>query len=261
MSSPSWAVDFSRRPSTQSQVGMLFTSLEDLHVEGNSLYARGIRIGIIETLLECSTNNTWSFAQDTRMVGELLQSIDLNAVYVTGGTLLEAVARSLILNEFAEEYEPYYTYKPSKHILLEPLSFTSGVSLSTPDQPDDELTDYRSALDPCHGKSVFFTKMGHVGTCSRFAQAGDIVVYLVDCNTSMVLRRRSLTEYLVVSSAYCHGVMGGEPFLGELPSEVERVWHTKYQAWVFRKRGDTRSALFTGSTIRGCPRRMDTVCQ
>jgi hypothetical protein len=63
--SSSWVLNFSKCPFYPSRAGMLVHSLEDAYVRGDSLYMKGVRVGVIEILHECGLDNTSSAAEDT----------------------------------------------------------------------------------------------------------------------------------------------------------------------------------------------------
>ena len=76
----------------------------------------------------------------------------------------------------------------------------------------------------CHNRSLFRTKEGHMGLGPKAAEIGDLVVALLNCGSTMILRPRQDDQYQVVGESYCHGFMDGEAFLGPVPASKQLVW-------------------------------------
>jgi hypothetical protein len=75
----------------------------------------------------------------------------------------------------------------------------------------------------CYGRSFFKGSGGCIGLAPRGAQAGDLLVTLLECDSAMVLRPAANGYFKVIEEAFCEGAMEGEALMGPLPGSFRRL--------------------------------------
>ncbi|KAG7010143.1 hypothetical protein G7Y79_00001g004150 [Physcia stellaris] len=137
----------------------------------------------------------------------------------------DKICRTLCCNEFAECYEP----KSSNLVdCRQTIEHFNDCAKSTDEVSDDFLDPYRRTLDLFYA-SVFnrafvFTEEGYIGLTPKKARPNDIIVTLLGCQSSIVLRPTDKGTYIVVGSCYVHDIITGDLLLGPLPKNWQRVW-------------------------------------
>ncbi|KAM0798112.1 heterokaryon incompatibility protein-domain-containing protein [Usnea florida] len=156
----------------------------------------------------------------------LIQRLNLQKTehlsYVAGGSLIDAVCRTLIQNIFCNEYHPPKTYYAR---FEESRDFVLALSLDkNPKFNSDASIDSKKFLESvrtyCSKRSFIITEEGYIGIAPRATKPGDRVCVLLGCRTPLLLRKTSGLQSQVVGECYIHGVMDGEAFLGPLLATV-----------------------------------------
>jgi hypothetical protein len=75
----------------------------------------------------------------------------------------------------------------------------------------------------CYGRSFFKSSGGHIGLAPRGAQAGDLLVTLLECDSATVLKPAENGYFKVVGEAFCEGAMEGEALMAPLPGAFRRL--------------------------------------
>lgn len=234
VNTPTWVPDFSHYIPKQFRRGIIIYSLETPNVQNNRLIVRGKRVGTITSIRELG--RSWSIERTVR----LLKDIDVSTAYVGGGSLFEAIIRTLVTDDFAERQLPYDNFRPSDKIVEDFYTWIKDVESHTAKMKSLDYHSYRVWLTYCSTRSFFETVEGYVGLCPAYTQLGDQVVSVIGCDRPLVLRPSDTENdtYSVVGAAYCHGAMAAEAFLGPLPSTMQYMYHKGMDAWVLKCRAD-----------------------
>ena len=138
---------------------------------------------------------------------------------------IDMICRTLCCNEFADCYEP----KASNLVdCRQTIEHFNDCAKSTDEVSDDFLDPYRRTLDLFYAsvinRAFVFTEEGYIGLTPKTTRPNDIIVTLLGCQSSIVLRPTDKGTYIVVGSCYVHEIMTGDLLLGPLPKKWQRVW-------------------------------------
>lgn len=222
---PSWVPDFSVPKSTMNLDSIIMASTLSQRPEITEvLHTQGVQISTVQLLWEFKFNSESTGYQTAIELNGFLSEFEIKGRYLNGEEMSEAFVRTITSNQFQESCDPIHPGFPSFEANREFWNYMSTFRSDSiePIPPNlDRLFDYmRGALT---GRSIFVTVEGHIGLCPVFTKLGDVIVFLVGCQTPLTLRPHVNDAYLVVGEVYCHGMMFGEPFLGPLSPGVNCV--------------------------------------
>ncbi|KAL8994655.1 MAG: hypothetical protein Q9169_005435 [Polycauliona sp. 2 TL-2023] len=147
----------------------------------------------------------------------LLKRVPFYRPHATDSEILDALCRTICMNEFSDAFVP----------------------------PDDDLPDFEESL--CHllyetsaasknsglfvhqmwhsncGRRVLITNEGSIGLGPKTAEPGDQIYVILGCRSPLVIRQARSGNYIIVGECYIHGIMEGETLLGPLPDEWQSV--------------------------------------
>ena len=155
--------------------------------------------------------------------------LDLDRPYVAGGSLLDAMCYTLLLNQFPENFSDPREHqaisfdvvkKQIKHLI------TKGPIKSA----DDLGVEISGILNTIKKFALawryFITSDGYVGATLWHSRPHDKVVAIPGVGDPLVIRPLQDGTYHLVGRCYMHGVMQGEPFLGALPPRIHQFSKT-----------------------------------
>ena len=159
----------------------------------------------------------WSemlFGEATRAEAETLtHALNSYPNYITGGTMDDALWRTLICNTtFTGErirdayHENYLSWRAVKAMLLSAENHFDAVM--------SEHYSRAKIFDQVHsnaitGKRFFTTQRGFIGLAPSRTVRGDLVCVLKGATVPFILREAD-KGYILVGESYCHGIMYGE---------------------------------------------------
>lgn len=138
--------------------------------------------------------------------------------YVAGGSLVDAICRTLCCNYFAENYLPVVTSLPGTEKSIEYMrNLMDNRELI-------ERWSYVDQVDRCaEGRTYFRTRSGHIGLGPSSIQPEDQACMVLGSDALLILRTMVGNTYRVVGECYIDGFMKGEAFLGALPSKWQLI--------------------------------------
>ncbi|KAI7779390.1 hypothetical protein LA080_000870 [Diaporthe eres] len=204
-SMPSWRPDWSKketifgrvfwRGAASSQLAAVYSVTSDRRV----LSLSGVSTMTIECLQTVpdilTARHVRGFADAIR---HLIPENELSGQYVTGISMKEAYARTILSNALEEHSEPWVGYEPSLEDGIRTLEHL--YRLEGERDPEDKslgpLTGFfgvsRAMLG---GRQLMHATGGYLGIAPPLAREGDIVCVLLGCHTPMVLRPRADNQF------------------------------------------------------------------
>lgn len=155
---------------------------------------------------------------------------------------MEAFCSMLCADNFAERWYPYVLggerplYHDSVNFIMHILGKEAKQSVESASIPQAYLQDVQAA---CKMRSLFM--MNHyMGLApKKKKQIGDEVVILFGSATPLVVRRvgheSDASSYHLVRICYAHGLMQGQPVVGDLPLYIKDVYGVNSMANFFLK--------------------------
>ncbi|KAI1130962.1 heterokaryon incompatibility protein-domain-containing protein [Nemania abortiva] len=193
------------------------------------LRSAGFACAIVESVQKINLRVLYS----SPLIAEEIRKLaprDIEGIYGTGGSFLEAYCRTLCCNEFGDRWVPPKAHFPYSS---ESVEFVASLLDQTGNSNDIALLGsgarrYLSSICKfCRGRSLFSTKEGYIGLGPKSTKPGDQVCTLFGRDTPLILRpfmQGAETKYQVIGECYTHGLMTGEALLGDLPENVEQVF-------------------------------------
>jgi len=201
-------------------------------VDQRILRAYGISCGQIATITKIDEKMMFSGddAGNLREVRRLMIACNINTdPNKSSGISLEAYCRTLCVDNFAEKWDPPVPQEP-------PYQHCFDLIISALNSDTDSMGQLLKlpfaasflgqARQACKMRNLFITQEGNIGLAPKAAQPGDEVCVLFGCINPMVVRRvpnSSSPQYRLVGECYTHGMMQGQPILGELPQHIHEV--------------------------------------
>ena len=160
-------------------------------------------------------------------VKNIATSIIKSDEYVGGGTMADAVCRTLCYDISSDRYLPAKTTYPDcsqcRNLLLDIVKVKDGyikvLELST--ESEKYLSYVSRAM---RGRSFLVTKDGYIGLAPQAVEPGDQICIVFGCNAPLILRPDEIGRRSVVGECYIHGRMDGATLLGPLPSMWQNVY-------------------------------------
>lgn len=199
-------------------------------------------------------NNDWSRAIE--FLRRIAQQLSMTATYPSGGTLLRAIARTVVCGAILDYvYHPDGNYPTSEIAEAEVRRFVSGVDLVEEDyRVGSNAQRFLKRMDwGSGGNNFIMCSGGYVGVAPPFAKVGDEVFIIVGCQQPLILRKHpeGSNRYSVVGECYVEGCARAEPLLGNLPDHIGFSWKEgTAMIWWSRRFRDLRS----GKLYREDPR-------
>lgn len=197
------------------------------HISGGPLTMSGCRAATVTQTVEiCRADDPYPPSY-TRIYAALRSLLCLlrERLLVDFDTHIELICRTLCRNRFASCYEP-----KSDNLVdcRETMEFFINCVKSSDEISDDFLAPYTRYLDNFHtgvaNRGFVFTKEGYFGLAPKAARPNDIIVAILGCQSSIVLRPTEKDNFIVVGESYVHEIMTGDLLLGPLPNDWQRVW-------------------------------------
>ncbi|KAI0096631.1 heterokaryon incompatibility protein-domain-containing protein [Nemania sp. FL0031] len=152
--------------------------------------------------------------------------------YVTGESLLEAYARTLICNDLRDRTPSGRVPKPERwqgqydiNPLFGEFAQEGDITLS------DLTTAEKHPLEMLVGRRLLECENGSIGIGPSDAQSGDLICILLGHENPIVLREQQDGTHKMVGICYLHGVSDGVALLGPLPTpwKVRRMLDSTQQ--------------------------------
>ncbi|CAF9937775.1 hypothetical protein IMSHALPRED_000541 [Imshaugia aleurites] len=223
---PTWVPDWSS-PTVCNQLlqakGCLNSEAHGEYVRDGILRVTGICAGTVVRVEDTLLSERPSYQKILAIVNKIKTSIIMWDDYVGGGTMVDAVCRTLCWNRFSDCYIPavlaFPDYSHSKAFLLDLLNVKYLNYESAGSSMDHRARCYAMA-ESLHGRSFFVTENGYIGLAPRSIEPGDQVSVLLGCDSPLALRPDKTGRHSVVGQCHIHGLMEGEALLGPL----EKMW-------------------------------------
>lgn len=222
---PSWVPDWT----SPRECDMLFGSAAYLDTEAqgcceeeNVLVVSGCSVATLDVIEPLPP--MFSFSSSTRttrmrkIVSDLIGGRTALDPYVAGGSLIDAICRTLCCNCFAENYLPVVTLLPGTEKSIEYMrSLMNNRELI-------EHWSYVDRVDRCaEGRTYFRTQSGHIGLGPSSIQPEDQACMVLGSDALLILRPNVGKTYRVVGECYIDGFMEREALLGALPSNWQLI--------------------------------------
>ena len=138
---------------------------------------------------------------------------------------VELICHTLCCNAYSDCYEPKSDNLIDRRQTME--LFITCVK-SSDEAVDELLAPYKRSLDVFYASvvhhSFVFATEGYFGLATEAARPNDIIVALLGCQSSIVLRPTEKGDFVVVGDSYVHEIMTGDLFLGPVSKDWQRVW-------------------------------------
>jgi hypothetical protein len=223
---PSWVPDWSRGATASlrshpllasSQLGSWYENPEPgiLSVAGASC----------ATVTEAGTilNDDHLTLKDLyHQVHEFLAPQILDGQYVSGCSLVEAYARTLVCDGIADEKDPAGNVWPdleTAKLAIQRIHSESQISDRDFGRSAPGNLALRCML-PISGKKFIKCDKGYIGIAPPLTQPGDQVCVLLGCKAPMILRPMEDGSFILVGESFVHGLSKGEGLLGPLPENI-----------------------------------------
>lgn len=224
---PTWVPDWSS-PNDCNLLQHFEASLSsEAHAEyvgKGILRVTGVCAAKIDRTENCLPPENPSDHQLAETVKRIAVSVLKSKEYVGGGTMFDAVCRTLCCNMFSDNYEPNYSYFPdysqSKDVVR---GFLSIYNNREPPSDKDQTRYLDEVAKAFRGRSFFVTDDGYIGLAPRTVEPGDQVCILLGCRAPLVLRLDATGRHSVIGECYIHGLMDGAAFVGSLPDTWQSV--------------------------------------
>ena len=148
---------------------------------------------------------------------------NVDARYVSGGSLIDALTGNFWCNRFSEMTRPpvanWPPFERSRGLVLMILRNKEWVPQRWPGTDESKYLD--AVLHFCAGRSFITTKEGYVGLAPKAAKPGDQICVLLGCSVPIVLRPTSGFQFKVVGECYVHGLQQGQAFLGGFSDDYQ----------------------------------------
>ncbi|KAL1857040.1 hypothetical protein Daus18300_010488 [Diaporthe australafricana] len=181
------------------------------------------------------------WAEGVEFLKSIAADINLETSYPSGGTLLRALARTILyglISDFSFFKDGNF---PTTEIAEAVFTrFVSGVGLVKEDyNMGSDAQRFLKRMDWGSGEKKFiWGSDGYVGVAPPSIEVGDEVFVVVGCQQPLVLRRNLDRDncYSLVGECYVEGCARGEPLLGSLPDHIGFEMIINNETWRARKR-------------------------
>lgn len=229
-SGPSWVPNWSAKASFHWQNDTFASS----QIKGWSIFPEaGILqvLGVSTTVIQNIRTIPKFYVQDWNdaivFLHEIVSPSSQATSYPSGGTLLRALARSLVcgaISDFMHIRDGNYPSTRMAEAVL--LRMLSGSQLVKEDyEMGSEVQKFCKRMDwGSGGKSFIQCTGGYVGVAPPSTRIGDEIFVVVGCQQPLVLRKppggSRDDRYTVVGECYVEGCSRAEPLLGNLPDHI-----------------------------------------
>ena len=218
---PTWVPDWS----SPNVCNLLWQNRSSLASKAHGKYVgdgilrvTGVCAGTVVRAEDTLSSGYHSYRKIAETVKKIASSISMSDDYVGGGTMVDAVCRTICCNRFSDRQLPANLglpdYSQSKAFFLDLLNVKDDESLGP-------FTDYplwlNGVSETLLGRSFLVTQNGYIGLAPRSIKPGDQVSLLLGCDSPLALRPDKTGRHSVVGQCYIHGLMEGEALLGPLP--------------------------------------------
>ncbi|KAI0132894.1 heterokaryon incompatibility protein-domain-containing protein [Xylariales sp. AK1849] len=245
---PSWVPDWSRNETFQKSLGFqqassgLITALYSS--EPKRLTLDGVVITKPTKLFSFTLNADSALYDFLEQIGEFLDHLRdcLRMESIQQGTqpALKHFAQALAINMNAERCEPRADSRPTLADSIEHFSRLLACKDATGRLgvcDDKGLERFVSqARDLLVGRKLFTTPDGHVGVVPDYTREDDLVCVILGHAVPFVLRPVSDEDHILIGQCFVPGFDHGEAILGPLPDDVEPVFFTNVNKWLFRNK-------------------------
>ncbi|KAI4173796.1 MAG: hypothetical protein LQ346_008354 [Caloplaca aetnensis] len=154
-------------------------------------------------------------------VQRLMESVDLDAPYIDGSQMIEALCRTLCMDGFADSCTPARPQDPDR---VTSLQYLRRLSQNSPGGIEPYGMYLSDVVYFTKGRHFFTTKQGYIGLLPKAGKIGDQVCVILGCQRPLLLRKMESGNMAVIGDCYIHGLMNGEALLGTLPLK----WRCSY---------------------------------
>lgn len=242
---PSWVPDLQTRQrrafSGLTQFAAGNSRLDYQFVDSDKFRVRGIRCATVKARSHCGSSRDAAALH----IISLWEPDDLyTASYVTGTSLLEAFAVTILQNEFRDRNPMDEGYPTLEDWMRTCKKHLFNDAEEEHDQFNTSFYLDNMAVSRCTGRVYMETEEGYIGlgpTGSRVGKSsdhiasspvysrsseqdipnrdtGDIICVFLGCNVPVVLRPLSDGNYRLVGDAYVNGLEDAQSLLGRLPN-------------------------------------------
>lgn len=228
---PSWVPDWSTKAGyhwgkdtfASSQIGRFYE-----FPEPRTLRVLGISCTTVTSIQPAPKFYHGDWNKAVEFLRRITSGQNMAATYPSGGSLLRAIARTVVSGAVYDFTHVEGGNYPTSEIAEAELSrFVSGVNLVEEDYEIGSNTQrFLKRMDWGSGGNNFITGTGgYVGLGAPSVQVGDEVLVIVGCQQPLTLRKCPADDkYFVVGECYVEGCARGEPLLGNLPEHVGFKW-------------------------------------
>jgi hypothetical protein len=232
---PNWAVDRSVGLDSPSLAGDLFHPTFE-YKGGDVLSVMGV---------QCATVTRSRAINEPVSRGQLLEQIQTTyrellahknnvsgartggrSQYIAGGSVVDALCRTLFVNRFSENFMGSGTNLPVFGELRKQFAeyLDADIHMVESGKEYDFINNHQVVM---RRGTLIVTSDGHVGCGPKKARAGDVMVIVLGCREMMMLRpakgEDQKGKYHVIGECYLHGAMAAEPLLGPLPEGTRQI--------------------------------------
>lgn len=232
---PTWIPDFSSPSTSSLLLCSAVAARSKTHGEyvGNGILRAAGRCATstdhVEDIVLSENPGNQEIAETVKKLAALVIKSD---EYVGGGTMIDALCRTLCCNELSDFFEPPSSYYPnesaSRDLLFDLLNNKDGVTSESYSKNRNYVELVAATL---YERSFLVTNDGYIGLAPRTIEPGDQICVVLGCYSLLILRPNNYGRHSVVGTCYVHGLVDGATLLGPLPS--------KWQ-WVYRFDATTR---------------------
>ncbi|KAL2076119.1 hypothetical protein VTL71DRAFT_1062 [Oculimacula yallundae] len=228
---PDWSISRKTRRFMNDQASGLSTA-KFMARSGNTLQVTGVSVSKVLRAepLDVKENDT-ATSEIVSKLQLVTTRIGLHNTPRQPSEYLRELSEVLCMNTFLE------SFVPSKVEYLTRSRMETGLCAILTD-PDNVTNEQRHHTTWFSGywsnRCLFLTEDYHVGLAPKDTQPGDIVVVLLGCSSTMLLRPvnsndppQTTKQYRVIGEAYCYGIMHNESLIGPLPESFEPVVYFK----------------------------------
>ncbi|KAI0191333.1 HET-domain-containing protein [Astrocystis sublimbata] len=241
--SPSWIPTWYRKTTEPMQMSpMLASSSIRAHYEfseNGTLRVAGVVKAMVKSSQPFSGIDNAGRPNPYDEIRDMLPAVsDPDEPYCTGISMLEALARTFVMDVHCDSYTPCpadIRAQLSDGGFQTMLRMVSGTTYDPRHfQPRSPCGDYLAQIVFKNGDKRFIECTdGYIGIAPPSTQAGDEVCVLLGCDAPMVLRSLGSGRYLVVGECFVEGLSMGEALLGLLPKEIRatKVQNEDSERW------------------------------
>lgn len=223
---PSWVPDWSQG-ATASLRGLPLMASSNLgawyeKLEPQVLRVVGVSNSVVTEALDIPFKHSSQLDHIYRWVHELLVTQNLDGHYVSGYSLVEAYARTLLCDGIADDMDPagdvWLNIEAAKLV----IQHIHSKAKWSPHKfgYDAPVQLFLQNVLRIRGKKFIKCDNGYIGIAPPLTRSGDQVCVLLGCRAPMILRPIEDEKFILVGESFVCGLSTGEGLLGPLPADI-----------------------------------------